>query len=63
MTVIKVSCPDCGKIISIEVSTIDKLRLQLMNVSHERDIYKQKLDALEQMNKSNPFAAMFGGGR
>lgn len=61
MTIIKVSCPDCGKIISVQIATIDKLRLQLAQVTKDRDIYKQKLDAIENMRKTNPFAEMFGG--
>jgi len=63
MTIIKVPCPQCGKVISVEVSTIDRLKTDIQRITTERNTYKQKLDALEHMNKSNPFAAMFGGGR
>ncbi len=63
MSVIKVSCPDCGKEIQINVKTIDTLKKDLASMTKDRDWYKNKLAALELMNKAtpkNPFGDIFG---
>jgi hypothetical protein len=63
MSVIKVSCPDCGKEIQINVKTIDTLKKDLESMTKDRDWYKNKLTALELMNKAkpkNPFGDIFG---
>lgn len=69
-TKISVSCPDCGKKITIAVRTIDTLRAekeelerQLRVMTGERDTYKSKLAALEfmQKNPQNSYGDMFNG--
>jgi hypothetical protein len=52
VTVIKVPCPQCGHIASVEIATIDKLYAEIESIKRERDNYKAGLAALEAMGKT-----------
>jgi len=54
MTKINITCPDCGKKITINILTIDTLKEEINRL-------KAQLFKLEQEQKSNPFNSIFGG--
>lgn len=53
-TSIKVSCPSCGKEIVVAIKTIDSLREKLRSMENERNIYRDRLHALELKNATKP---------
>ena len=54
MSKIKITCPDCGKIITIDITTIDTLK-------HEIFLLKEKLFKLGQQQKGTSFEDLFKG--
>jgi hypothetical protein len=61
---ITITCPDCGKRITVEIPTIDQLRADLEAALRESQTLRQRLAAKELMDHSSPFDdlnRLFGG--
>lgn len=52
MSRISITCPNCGKKITVEITTIDTLRNELEATKRERDTYRARLAALETMGRT-----------
>lgn len=64
MTRLNIVCPQCARVIAVEVPTIDSLRTQLAAMTAERDGWRAKAvaaDSLLKRARENPFATMFRG--
>jgi len=53
MTKITITCPDCGKKITINILTIDTLKEEISRL-------KAQVFKLEQEQNNNPFNSIFG---
>lgn len=53
MSRITITCPDCGRKISIDILTIDTMRAEIQKLKAE--LYK-----LQEQVKDNPFDSLFG---
>ena len=58
MSKITITCPDCGKKITVDIRTIDTLKDENFKLKAKVFYYEQQLDKV----KNNPFNQMFGGG-
>ena len=58
MANITIKCK-CGNVITVNVKTIDKLKLEIIDLKRQRDNYKARLTAFEMKSKSNPFSDLF----
>jgi cell division protein FtsB len=61
--ILKYQCPDCGKMITLNVTTIDRLQAELDTLKAERQFLQRQIKELQDMDGFKIFNQMFGGKR